>query len=325
MKIGVVYPQTEYSTDPGAIRDFAQTAEELGFTHILTYDHILGANPDRPGVWRGPYTLEDTFMSPFLLFTYMAAFTSQIEFVTGIIILPQRETALVAKQAAVLDVLSGGRLKLGIGTGWNAVEYTALKQDFHTRGRRVEEQIALLRELWTKPLVNFEGEWHSIPDAGLNPLPVQRPIPIWLGGHADAVLQRVARMGDGWIPFHRKPADARPILETLDGYLAAADRSRADTICKCAYMIRAMTPLSGQRLPKNSVRLVRLISPSTRWATVTLRTKIIWMQSGALQRRLASPHNIDYDKAFDRLKSRFNRFINWSGHNFVADCTSVTD
>ena len=228
MKIGVVYPQTEYSTDPGAIRDFAQTAEELGFAHILTYDHILGANPDRPGGWRGPYTLEDTFMSPFLLFTYMAAYTSQIEFVTGIIILPQRETALVAKQAAVLDVLSGGRLKLGIGTGWNAVEYTALKQDFHTRGRRVEEQIALLRELWTKPLVNFEGEWHSIPDAGLNPLPMQRPIPIWLGGHADAVLQRVARMGDGWIPFHRKPADARPILETLDGYLAAAGRSRED-------------------------------------------------------------------------------------------------
>ncbi|MFQ5409933.1 MAG: LLM class F420-dependent oxidoreductase, partial [Anaerolineales bacterium] len=228
MKIGVIYPQTEYSTDPSAIRAFAETAEGLGYTHVLAYDHVLGASPDRPGGWRGPYTYRDPFLSPFLLFTYMAAFTTNLEFVTGILILPQRPTALVAKQAAVLDVLSGGRLKLGIGTGWNEVEYTALNQNFHTRGRRIEEQIELLRKLWTESLITYEGEWHNIPAAGLNPLPVQRPIPIWMGGHADVVLRRVARIGDGWIPFHRNPADAKTALEKLDGYLTAAGRTRDD-------------------------------------------------------------------------------------------------
>lgn len=232
MRLGVVYPQTEFSTDPALIRDYAQTVEALGYTHILAPEHVLGANPDRPGGWKGPYTYSDAFMEPFLLFSYMAAVTQSVEFVSSIIILPQRETALVAKQAAVLDVLSGGRLKLGIGIGWNEVEYTALRQDFHTRARRIEEQIALMRELWMKPLVTFEGEWHTIPDAGLNPLPVQQPIPIWFGGHADAVLRRVARIGDGWIPFHSNPADVRAALEKLDLYLEENGRSRADVDLK---------------------------------------------------------------------------------------------
>jgi probable F420-dependent oxidoreductase len=156
----------------------------LDFTHILAYDHVLGANPDRPGGWRGPYTYQNPFHEPFLLFSYMAAVTREIEFITGILILPQRQTALVAKQAATLDVLSGGRFRLGVGIGWNQVEYIALNQDFSTRGRRVEEQVGLLRKLWTEPLVDFAGQWHTIPDAGINPLPVQRPIPIWFGGHA---------------------------------------------------------------------------------------------------------------------------------------------
>ena len=138
--------------------------------------------------------------------------TQQIEFITGVIILPQRQTALFAKQAATLDVLSGGRLRLGIGLGWNAVEYTALNQDFHNRGQRIEEQVEVLRRLWTQPLVTFKGRWHTIPDAGLNPLPVQRPIPLWFGGHADAVLQRAARLGDGWMPGYRKAADAAAAL-----------------------------------------------------------------------------------------------------------------
>jgi len=232
LRLGVVYPQTEFSTDPALIRDYAQTVEALGYTHILAPEHVLGANPDRPGGWKGPYTYSDAFMEPFLLFSYMAAVTQSVEFVSSIIILPQRETALVAKQAAVLDVLSGGRLKLGIGIGWNEVEYTALRQDFHTRARRIEEQIALMRELWMKPLVTFEGEWHTIPDAGLNPLPVQQPIPIWFGGHADAVLRRVARIGDGWIPFHSNPADVRAALEKLDLYLEENGRSRADVDLK---------------------------------------------------------------------------------------------
>ncbi|HOU40555.1 MAG TPA: LLM class F420-dependent oxidoreductase [Promineifilum sp.] len=228
MQIGLVYPQTEYPADPAAVRDYAQTAEALGFAHVLAYDHVLGANPDRPGGWSGPYTYQTSFMEPFLLFTYMAAVTTRLGFATGILILPQRETALVAKQAATLDVLCGGRLRLGIGTGWNEVEYIALGQDFHTRGRRQEEQIEVLRALWTQELVTFKGRWHDIPDAGLNPLPVQRPIPLWLGGHADAVLRRLARLGDGWLPGFRTAEAATGALATLDGYLAEAGRSRAD-------------------------------------------------------------------------------------------------
>lgn len=228
MNIGVVFPQTEFRTDPAAVKDYAQTAEALGFSHILAYDHVLGANPDRPGGWRGPYTYQDPFYEPFLLYSFMAAVTQSIGFVTGVIILPQRETALVAKQAATLDVLSGGRLRLGIGLGWNEVEYVALNQDFHRRGRRIEEQVEVLRELWTKPLVNFHGRWHTIPDAGINPLPVQRPIPIWFGGHADPVLRRTARLGDGWLPNHPSPEHVKPLLQKLDEYLAQVGRSRSD-------------------------------------------------------------------------------------------------
>jgi probable F420-dependent oxidoreductase len=182
MKIGAVYPQTEYGNDPVAIRDYAQTAEGLGFSHVVAYDHILGANPNRPGGWQGPYTYQSAFQEPFVLFSFMAAATHTLEFTPGIIILPQRQTALVAKQAATLDVLSGGRLRLGVGLGWNEVEYISLGEDFHTRGQRIEEQLLLLRQLWTQPLVEFSGSWHTIPDAGINPLPVQRPIPIWFGG-----------------------------------------------------------------------------------------------------------------------------------------------
>ena len=221
----MVFPQTEFGHDPGAIREYAQTAEGLGYKHILTYDHVLGANPVRPGGWHGPYTHNHPFQEPFVLFGYMAGLTETIEFATGILILPQRQTALVAKQAATLDVLSGGRLRLGVGIGWNLIEYEALNQDFHTRGRRIEEQIEILRQLWTEPLVNYEGEWHSVPDAGINPLPLQRPIPIWFGGHADAVLRRVATIGDGWMPNYKKAADAQPALEKIGGYLAEAGRS----------------------------------------------------------------------------------------------------
>ena len=228
MRIGVVFPQTEMPADPLAIRDYAQAAEALGYTHILAYDHVLGANPERPEGWRGPYTYKDSFFEPFVLFSFLAAITDNIEFVSGVFILPQRETALFAKQAATLDVLCKGRLRLGVGTGWNAVEYEALDQDFHTRGRRQEEQVTLLRRLWTEPLVTFEGEWHSIPDAGLNPLPRQRPIPIWFGGGADAVLRRIAKMGDGWMPIYRSAHGAAPSLELLDRYLAENGRARPD-------------------------------------------------------------------------------------------------
>lgn len=228
MKIGVVFPQIEFGSDPAAIRDYAQTAETLGYTHILAYDHILGANPDRPEGWQGPYTYQNPFHEPFTLFSYMSALTSRVEFVTGILILPQRETALVAKQAAEVDVLSNGRFRLGIGNGWNKVEYTAMNMDFHTRGKRIEEQVDVLRQLWTRDLVTYQGQWHTIPDAGLNPLPVQRPIPIWFGGHADAVLERIGRLGDGWFPNYRSTTAAQPSLDKLAQYLEANGRSLAD-------------------------------------------------------------------------------------------------
>jgi len=228
MKFGIVFPMTEYPIDPEAIKDFAQAAEDLGFNHLLTYDHVLGANPDREGGWFGPYTYKDSFEEPLTLFSYLAGVTRTLEFITGIIILPQRQTALFAKQAATLDVLSNGRLRIGVGLGWNKVEYIALNKEFHNRGKRFEEQIQVLRELWTKELVTFEGKWHRIPDAGLNPLPIQQPIPLWFGGHADPVLRRVAKMGDGWLPNYRTAEDAAQALSKLKGYLSAEDRKFDD-------------------------------------------------------------------------------------------------
>ncbi|CAN5433097.1 LLM class F420-dependent oxidoreductase [soil metagenome] len=228
MQIGAVFPQTEFGNDPVAIRDYAQTVEALGYRHVLAYDHVLGANPQRPGGWQGPYTHETAFHEPFVLFGFMAGVTQTLGFATGIIILPQRQTALVAKQASTLDVLSGGRLRLGIGIGWNEVEYVALNENFNNRGKRMEEQVDLLRQLWTEPLVTFQGQWHTIPDAGIKPLPVQQPIPIWFGGHAPAVMRRVAQSGDGWMPNYRTAAEAQPTLEILDRALADAGRRRAD-------------------------------------------------------------------------------------------------
>jgi probable F420-dependent oxidoreductase len=225
MQIGVVFPQTEFGNDPQAIKDYAQAVEQMGYSHVIAYDHVLGANPQRPGGWRGPYTFASAFHEPFVLFAFMAAATTRLEFCPGVLILPQRQTAVVAKQAASLDVLSGGRLRLGVGLGWNVVEYEALDQDFHTRGKRIEEQVAVLRELWTRPLVNFAGQWHTVPDAGINPLPVQRPIPIWFGGTAERALKRAARLGDGWLVNIRAPADARAAFETVRRTLEEAGRA----------------------------------------------------------------------------------------------------
>ena len=227
MKYGVVFPQTEFGNDPQAIKDYAQAAEGLGYDYLLVYDHVLGAHPSREPELTGPYTYEHPFHEPMVLFGFLAAATTRLELVTGILILPQRQTALVAKQSAEVDVLSGGRLRLGIGIGWNYVEYDGLGEDFHTRGRRVEEQIELLRKLWTQPLVTHRGKHHTIDNAGINPLPVQRPIPIWFGGAADPVFKRAARLGDGWMPAGRPPDDrAKAYVEQLHRYLAEAGRDR---------------------------------------------------------------------------------------------------
>ena len=244
MRIGAIFPQTEIGSDPVAVRDYAQAVEELGYSHILVYDHVLGASTaSRPG-WNRPYTSDTLFHEPFVLFGYLAALTRRVELVTGVIILPQRQTALVAKQAAEIDVLSGGRLRLGIGVGWNEVEYEGLNENFHNRGERSEEQIAVLRALWTAPVVDFHGRWHSIPEAGINPLPVQRPIPIWIGGGNERTLKRIGRIGDGWFPQRDPDDEARVMLTRLRQYTADAGRP-ADAVGVEARLNVAHVPDTG--------------------------------------------------------------------------------
>ena len=222
MQIGVTFPQNEIGADPTVIRDYAQAAEGMGYRHLVAFDHVLGAEPThRPG-WRG-YTHQQMFHEPFVLFGYLAALT-HLEFVPAVIILPQRQTALVAKQAAEVDVLTGGKLRLGIGVGWNPVEYEALGMNFQARGRVVEEQIEVMRLLWSQEVVSYKGQYHTITEAGLNPLPIRRSIPIWLGGSVDVLLRRVARIGDGWFPQGKPDEHMRRLLERLISYITEAGR-----------------------------------------------------------------------------------------------------
>ena len=200
MQIGVVFPQTELGGDVRAVRDYAQGVEQLGYAHLLAYDHVVGADPAVHQGWAGPYDVRTTFHEPFVLFGYVAAVTS-LELVTGIIILPQRQTVLVAKQAAEVDLLTQGKFRLGVGIGWNAVEYEALGKDFSNRGARSEEQVALLRRLWTEESVTHEGPSERVTGAGLAPLPVQRPIPVWFGVASPRAYRRAGRLGDGWFPM----------------------------------------------------------------------------------------------------------------------------
>jgi probable F420-dependent oxidoreductase len=199
LHVGAVFPQTELGHDTGAVRAWGQEVEGAGYRHVLVYDHVLGADPAVHAPWNGPYDVRTTFREPFVLFGYLAALTS-LELVTGVIILPQRQTALVAKQAAEVDLLTGGRFRLGVGIGWNKVEYQALGKDFGNRGRRSEEQIVLLRRLLTEQSVTFEGADEQVVGAGISPLPVQRPIPIWIGGSAPRAYRRIGRLADGWFP-----------------------------------------------------------------------------------------------------------------------------
>ena len=226
MRIGVVFPQTELGGDVGAVRAYGEGVEALGFTHLLAYDHVVGADPQVHEGWAGPYDVSTTFHEPFVLFGYLAAVTT-IELVTGIIILPQRQTVLVAKQAAEVDLLTGGRFRLGVGLGWNEVEYQALGKDFGDRGRRMSEQIPLLRRLWTERSVTSEGADERIRGAGLAPLPVQRPIPVWIGAASEPAYRRVGRLADGWFPQVRPGADldaARAVIATAAAVPAATPR-----------------------------------------------------------------------------------------------------
>ena len=229
MKFGLTFPQTKIGADPIAIRDFVQAAEGAGFDYLVAFDHVTGAHPDRfTGRYIGfpspPYLYNSQFHEPLTLFTYLAGLTTRIELTTSVLILPQRQTAVVAKQAAEVDILSGGRFRLGVGVGWNFTEYEALNEDFHSRGLRQEEQIVVLRKLWTEDLVTFQGRWHHLDRVGIAPRP-KRPIPIWIGGgFTEPILKRVARLADGWMPLFTPGLDEAAIIGRLRFHLAEAGR-----------------------------------------------------------------------------------------------------
>jgi len=232
LEVGVIFPQTEIEPDPLAIKDFAQAAEDMGYAYIFIADHVLGADPahhDFPAL--RTYNHKSVVHETMTLMGYLSAITEQVGLATGILILPQRQTVLVAKQAAEVDVLSGGRLRLGIGVGWNSVEFEALGEDFHNRGARSAEQIEVMRALWTQEVVDYHGKWHNISHAGLNPLPVQRPIPVFLGAGSSAtptiaepVLKRVARIADGWCPNFGPDERGRAYVEKVHGYMLEMGR-----------------------------------------------------------------------------------------------------
>lgn len=226
MQVGVVFPQTEMGGDVGAIRAYATAVQELGFQHVMTYDHVVGADPAVHLDWPAPYDVHTTFHEPFVLFGYLAAVTD-LELVTGIVILPQRQTVLVAKQAAEVDLLTNGKLRLGVGIGWNWVEYEALGKDFGNRGVRSEEQVALLRRLWTEGSVTHDGASERVIGAGLSPLPVQRPIPIWFGGSSTRAYRRAGRLGDGWFPQMGPGAELEAAKQIVDAAAIEAGRDPA--------------------------------------------------------------------------------------------------
>ena len=225
MDIGVVFPQTEIGGQVDSVRYYAQSIEALGYRHVMIYDHVLGADPAVYENWSGYYDVHTTFHEPFVVYGFLAGISS-LELLTGIIVLPQRQTALVAKQAAEVDILTSGRFRLGVGLGWNRVEYEAMGKNFSDRGKRIEEQVALLRRLWSEPSVTFEGDYERVTGAGLAPVPVQRPIPVWFGGESSPAYERAGRLADGWIPDHMVPG---PKLDAARAEVeAAAEKAGRD-------------------------------------------------------------------------------------------------
>jgi probable F420-dependent oxidoreductase len=224
MELAVQYPADVLGSDPAVLRGFVQAAEAAGYARFVLPEHVLGADPDRPGGWDGPYTYRHHWPEPFTTFGFLAAVTESIELMTGVLILPQRQTVLVAKQAAQVDVMSNGRIALGVGTGWNPVEYDGLGQDFATRGRRMEEQVGLMRRLWREPIVTFDGEFDHVDRAGINPLPTRGDIPIWMGGRGPRILDRIGRIGDGWFPLLLRPSETAEGMERIREAAAGAGR-----------------------------------------------------------------------------------------------------
>jgi len=229
MNLGVVLPTLELGPDPAAIREYAQTAQALGYTHLVIQDHVLGVDPAVHIGWSRPYTNKTLTPDPFIQSAFLSTAVPGMELVTGVVVLTQRQTVLVAKQAAEVDIMTKGHFRLGVGIGWNNVEYQALGEDFTNRGVRSEEQVELMRALWTQPSITFNGKWHQIDAAGINPLPIQRPIPVWFGGASDAVLKRTARMGDGWItsPQVQTYEENRAMLDRLYGFAEEVGRDPA--------------------------------------------------------------------------------------------------
>lgn len=242
MKLGAALPLVDIGGDPIVVRDFAQAAEDLGFDHLTATDHVLGANIANRPDWGDRNTSADLFHDPFVLFGFLAGQTARIGFSTQVLVLAQRQTALVAKQAACVDVLSGGRLRLGVGIGWNPVEFEALNENFHDRGRRSEEQVALLRRLWAEDHVSFEGRWHRVDDAGIRPRPAAGGIPLWFGGHEEVTLDRIARLGDGWVMLALPPgAESDAAFERLRSKVRDAGRP-ADAVGIETWTSAAGTP-----------------------------------------------------------------------------------
>ena len=226
MKLGVNLPITDIGGDPEIIRDISQQAEELGYSHLSAADHVLGVNAANIPGWGNRNTSDDCFHDPFVLFGFLAACTKDIEFSTQVLVLPQRQAALVAKQAACLDILSKGRFRLGVGVGWNEAEFLALNENFNNRGKRSAEQVELLRQFWKQSHVTYAGEWHHVEDVGINPLPLDREIPIWFGGHQDVTLRRIAKYGNGWIMLEWPPArHALEQFQKLYDYVQAEGRA----------------------------------------------------------------------------------------------------
>jgi probable F420-dependent oxidoreductase len=229
MSLAANMPLLDTGGEPGFVRDFAQAAEDLGYDGLALPDHVLGANIANRPDWGDRNTSADFFHDPFVLFGFLAACTTTVEFSTQVMILPQRQTALVAKQAASLDVLSGGRFRFGIGSGWNPIEYEALGEDFKQRGRRLTEQVEVMRQLWAEPHVTFSGDHHEIDDAGINPLPTRGSIPLWFGGHEERMLRRIAKLADGWMMLAFAPDEtALEAFDNLRGYIREEGRDPAD-------------------------------------------------------------------------------------------------
>jgi probable F420-dependent oxidoreductase len=224
MLLNALFPTRDIGTDPTKIRDWAQAAEDLGYHCIEVADHVYGAAPR--GDWKPNYSEFDPFHETFTTMAYLAAVTKRVQLCSGVLILPQRQTGLVAKQAAQVDILSGGRVRLGIGVGWNHVEYEALGMDWKTRGAHQAEQVEVMRRLWTEDFVTFTGRFHKLVDVNQLPVPVQRPIPIWFGGSSDPVIKRAARIGDGWMPI-LAPQAAEPKLALLRDHLTSFGRDPA--------------------------------------------------------------------------------------------------